>query len=290
MKLPDFTMNAGLNQLRQAMKANLTGWNAGWDKQHINIDEILITSGIEIPPDKIGSANDGTLEYAGRKVVVYIRDQSVPGDSNREQLSKFHIADCTTLQEMRMTNRYERYVVTTRKDGLFIVNFPDRGWSQTKNESVKLQLHVCKNCLRRLNYKNYSRFRSKNASQERRKNEIRDSFNLEEFFHTYTSQITKVPPHTDLTAPLNEYSPARNQISKRYREKRQWKCENCHIALGHNDGRKFLHVHHQNGVKSDNSEGNLRALCLRCHAEMPQHHHMKSLPVYREFMAKFHRR
>jgi hypothetical protein len=37
----------------------------------------------------------------------------------------------------------------------------------------------------------------------------------------------------------------------------------------------LLHVHHINGVKSDNSEMNLRVLCQYCHGEQPNHEHMK---------------
>ena len=84
MNLPDFSKHVGLNQLRQNMGAELISWNSGGDWKSINIDEILITTGMDIPSDKIEYADDGTLEYEGRKVVVYIRDQYAISD--REQL------------------------------------------------------------------------------------------------------------------------------------------------------------------------------------------------------------
>lgn len=289
MKLPDFSVNSDLDRLRQDMNASLAHWHAGWDKKHINIDDILVTSGIDIPPDRIEIAKDATLEYEGRKVVVYIRDQFCPSDSSREELSKFHVADCRTLQAMRLSNRYERYVVTTRRDGLFLVNFPDSNWIYNKNESVERELYVCKNCLSRLNYNNYRRYERRGYHDQRR-NEIRNSFSLETFFNRYGSQITIEPTHTDLSAPRNEYAENWNDVSQRYKAKTGWKCEKCRDFLDSPSLRKYLHVHHKNGLKNDNREVNLLSLCLRCHAEMPQHQYMKSRRDYKEYMARYGRR
>ena len=42
MKLPDFSKNDGLNELRQQMGAKLISWNPGGDWKPINIDQILV--------------------------------------------------------------------------------------------------------------------------------------------------------------------------------------------------------------------------------------------------------
>ena len=70
MKLPDFSEDEKLNELLQLMGAELVPWQSG-------IDGMLVTMGIEISQEEIEYAPDGTLEYEGRKVVVYIRDQNV---------------------------------------------------------------------------------------------------------------------------------------------------------------------------------------------------------------------
>ena len=289
MNLPDFSKHVELNRLRQQMGAELISWDSEGDWKPIDIDKLLITSGIDISPDQIEYAEDGTLEYEGRKVVVYIRDQYVSDSNNLvdieelvdpARLCKFHIANCATLEQMKSQNRFDRYVVATRTDGKFIVNFLVGGRVHDRGEKVERRLYVCKNCLSQLNYKEYT---SKNYQQ---KNKIRDSFDLNAFFEIYPSQITNTPTETDVTAPVNEYPSNWGRISLQYREKVEWKCEKCNIDF--REKKAFLHLHHRNGLKHDNSERNLRALCIGCHAEEPQHQHLKSTPLYTEYMCELH--
>ena len=280
MKLPDFSGHVGLNKLRQQMEAELISWNSGGNWAPINIDGLLDTTGIDIPPEEIEYAPDGTLEYKGRKVVVYIRDQyhrdQYALDSyeliDPEHLCKFHVADCQTLSQMRRQGRYDRYVVATRSDGNFTVNFLDGG--RLIKEEVECRLYVCKNCLYKLNY---SKYRNKKTQQ----NEIRESFDLNEFFEMYGSQITNKPTGTDITAPVDQYPSNWPQIARHYKEKVGWKCEECEIDLREREG--FLEVHHIN-LKHDNNEQDLRALCIGCHAEQFQHQRIKSTPKYKAFL------
>lgn len=281
MKLPDFSGHVGLNKLRQQMRAELISWSSGGNWDPIDIDDLLDKEGIDILPDEIEYPDDGTLEYKGRKVVVYIRDQSHRDqytlDSyesiNPEHLCKFHVADCPTLSQMRRQDRYDRYVVATRRDGNFTVNFLDGG--RLIKEGVECRLYVCKHCLNTLNYK---RYRKRKTQQD----EIRESFDLNEFFEMYPSQITSKPTGTDRTAPVNTYSSDWPQIRDGYREKMGWKCEKCGINL--EEKTRFLEVHHRNGLKNDNREQNLSALCIGCHAKQPQHQHIKSTPKYKDFL------
>ncbi len=284
MNLPDFSVHVGLNRLRERMGAELIPWNSEKFWQPTDFDKILVKTGIEISPSEIEIDFDGTFEYKGRKVVVYIRDQYKSSYSNPDELNKLHIVDCGTLQVMRRQGKYQRYVVTTRTDGLFIVNFLGSFGSGIQEKGVERKLYVCINCLKRLNYNNYNRL----GCPER--NEIRRCFDLAEFFVRYPAQIVNPPRHTDITAPLNIYSRHSEQISRRYREIMEWKCEGCQVSLGDGEMGRFLHVHHVNGLRHDNRNENLRALCIKCHAEQPQHQHLRNGRDYVEYLRNLQNR
>lgn len=274
MRLPDFKQHSMFNRLRSQMNAHLVDWSESGIWNSIDIDEILVTTGHDIAPEELAVARDGTLEYEGRKVVVYIRDQLV-----QYKPYKFHVADCKTLTQMRLNNRYDRYVVSNRTDGTFTINSIEQG--RIVEKGVDEILSICWNCLIRLNYKGFE------SCNQQAKNWILKSFTLDEFFEKYTSQIRIEPTHTNVTAPPNEYTVHWDNISRRFKERANWTCEKCHVSLL--DKREYLHVHHRDGHKNNNSSENLQVLCMACHAEFPQHDHLKQQPEYFEFIDWWHK-
>lgn len=54
-------------------------------------------------------------------------------------------------------------------------------------------------------------------------------------------------------------------ISKKYKKYRNYICEEC--GLGCCITKYYLHVHHINGNKLNNSWRNLKVLCRKCHRE-----------------------
>ena len=257
MKLLDFSEDDGLNGLRQLMRAPLITWKPRGDWPPIDIDEILKPTELVISAEDIEYAPDGTLEYNGQKLTVYIRDQE-----EYFQPYRFHVADCSTLKSMREGGKYDKYVIPTRTDGKFYVN--TFRYDKCIEKSV-MSLYVCMNCLDRLNYKR-----------------TRESFDLKEFFEIYGSKITSEPAETDITALVNDYSSDWIQIRDRYKEKVEWRCEECDIDL--RERKEFLEAHHINGLKHDNREENLRALCIDCHVKQFQHQHMRHKPKHKEFL------
>ncbi|HUC52350.1 MAG TPA: hypothetical protein VMA30_23405, partial [Xanthobacteraceae bacterium] len=107
------------------------------------------------------------------------------------------------------------------------------------------------------------------------------AFTLENFFTQYPRSLhTSNPKYNSDNAPLNNYSDDFGEISIRAKREAKWKCQKCEIDLSAH--RKFLHTHHKDGAKFDNSRANLKVLCYGCHADEPNHQHMKN-SLYREF-------
>ena len=94
---------------------------------------------------------------------------------------------------MKTSNRYERYVIATRMDGIFRVRIG-------KFEGIRdLELKLCQHCFSKLRYKRHNIFN---------KRKIYNNFTLTEFFNEYSvSPLESAPKplQTDVSAPINDY-------------------------------------------------------------------------------------
>lgn len=251
MRLPDFNFHPGLNELRRKMGAALievSQEDPEWTRLSIKLEQ----EGIDVSFDEVEVQDDFTFEYRGQKVVVYIRDQnSAVMDRGGEY--KFHVAQCRTLDSMQQKNRHGRYVVTNRKDGMFVVNIIRTGASPIATE---MEMRICKNCLSTLGLPGDP-----------------NKFSLIGFFAKNSSQIKKVPRHNEMTAPINAYTHDWRNVARKLKEAANWRCEGCSESFS--SRRELLHVHHVDGDKSNNRAFNLRVLCQECHAAQPGHEHMR---------------
>ncbi|WP_081075536.1 HNH endonuclease [Burkholderia stagnalis] len=278
IKLPDFLTWSTLNGLRQKMHAPLVerfGAKLEVTEIELPVIERLQGEGIDVTADQIQVLNDGTLTYKGYRVLVYIRD--VPAMGNRNDMPKYHLAHCRTLETMYRNKRSGRYVVANSDSGLFQVNVMDGG---VRSQHVRLS--VCQNCLAHISWKGFD-------MQMARPNRLSivGQFTLTEFFAKYPRDLMSVTPrHSSDTAPINTYTKDWDEVSTRTRSQRGYRCEKCSTVLAGAES-KYLHVHHRNGQKHDNSDGNLEVLCIGCHADEPLHTHMKGLPEYREFRRRY---
>lgn len=202
--------------------------------------------------------DSGLLSYKGRQVLLYIKDHGsgVQSAINTPYSGKkFHVADCATLKSMREQGRFERYVATNDTSGEFLIS----------GEGIegKATLRVCQNCLNALNYKGWSTGGVRS--------EILNGFDMATFFATYSSFFPHMPSRKADKAQTN-YSEDWAKVSSHYRVEKDFECEQCSVNLRSHRG--LLHVHHINGVKSDNKKSNLKALCIDCHSKQPMHGHM----------------
>lgn len=216
---------------------------------------------IEVDLGEVTPHPSGVLTYQGEQVVLYIQDQGwrihdVLADGRHGR--KVHVADCDTLRQMRHQGRYERYVATNNVSGDFHVTGQDESGDPVEG---KARLRVCKNCLRMLDYRKYRSNRE----------EVFEGFEWSEFFDAYSPYFTQMPTRRAGESD-GGYTENWDRIAKEYKQACGFTCEICGVKLREHP--RLLHVHHNDGVKTNNDKSNLQALCVDCHGKQPGHNHM----------------
>ena len=244
--------------------------------------EQLSGEGIDVKPEEIRVLTDGTLAYKDSRILVHIRDVYEYHQRRMIQndLPRFHIAHCSTLEQMKQHNRFDRYVVATRDDGLFKIH------RMKNNRIIKRdfeKLNVCQNCLNYLSFDGFG-----NTLSQQQKLQIVVNFSIKRFFEIFPkSLMLDKPEYRDDSAPLNAYPSKWDSISRQAKAKVNWTCKKCGVNMSNKQYRHFLHVHHKDGLKWNIKEDNLEVLCVKCHANEPLHIHLKNRQDYKEFILEF---
>lgn len=143
-----------------------------WSKTTISI------RGIDVGPRSVVVGPDGGFTYEGRRVLVYIRDQLLTSKGQKKDY-RFHLSKCRTWKHMEEQGRLERFVVTDRIDGRFMVNWLDNQTRKKTEEEVEETLLVCINCIRELNWKDAD------FATKVERTRIQKNFSINEFFEKY---------------------------------------------------------------------------------------------------------
>ncbi|MAL19438.1 MAG: hypothetical protein CL670_04635 [Balneola sp.] len=177
--------------------------------------------------------NSGNNEYY---MFAYLHRYAT---KQHDGLPKYHIIDCTTMEEytgFRFANKMpvEIYCIDQR-------------------ESLgKIDLELCKNCIKESNlsvfgsgdFAWYDVILSKSNDRDYSKDELRN----------------------------DGYTLDWNHVSKAYRAKNHYICEECGIKLKARKAEFFCEVHHIDANKQNNSINNLKCLCVQCHSEVDKVH------------------
>jgi ribosome-binding protein aMBF1 (putative translation factor) len=150
---------------------------------------------IDIKDIKVNYDSGGLFEYEGRQVLLFIPNHDphykliddVIKEPNKG--NKFHVSDCSTLQQMKKNNRFNKYAVTNNLSGKFKIY-------NNKSNKIDAKLYVCQNCLKKLNYKNCT-------SPHVNINEVVRNFDIEEFFETYSALFEELPDSNNIKESNN---------------------------------------------------------------------------------------
>ena len=268
----------GLARLLDRMGAPRSDWKPG-TKPLDPREEIRsqLLTGIEITLEDIDRGPGGLLTYRGEQVILYIKDTRSDRytlEHEPEKSRRFHVAECETLESMRLKGRFERYVVTNRMDGLFLVDWLDQDTGERGETEAALK--VCKNCLKSINWRGYEHAEDRlelEGGRRQTKSEIWGAFEISQFLLDFSTFFHNKPSRRDTTAEPNVYVAGWAAISERMRHSKKWTCESCGVNL--RAAPQLLHCHHKSGVVTDNRPANLDVLCAICHAKQPGHGHMK---------------
>ncbi|WP_273281090.1 hypothetical protein [Pseudooceanicola atlanticus] len=267
-----------LVRLRNRMGAEKSPWTPGATQLDPREEiKAQLQSGIEITLDDVDRGPGGLLTYKGEQVILYIKDTRSDRytlEHEPEKSRRFHVADCETLESMRHNGRFERYVVTNRMDGLFLVDWLDK--DTRERGETEAALKVCKNCLKAINWRGYEHAEDRlelDGGRRQSKSEIWSGFEISHFLLEFSTFFHNRPSRRDTTAEPNIYVENWAAISERTRRSKNWTCEQCGVNL--RSAPHLLHCHHKSGVVTDNSAKNLEVLCAVDHAKQPDHGHMR---------------
>ena len=278
-----------LDAIRKKIEAELVPYQSTntWekiDKQKI-LEQLRSREGLEVKIEDI-SFETGISKYNGKVVLMYIRDQHAYNEDGEKREYKFHFAQCQTLSSYIQKGKYNRYVVIDRRDGIFVVNLLHNNECIAKGKEIEMK--PCKNCLKKTNYKGYGKRKTsgryyKSKSYKKGKQiDIYNDFDIKEFFEIYTHQEVIKPRYTPETAPMDGiYHKDWSDISKKKKENEKYRCEECKINFQAH--KNFLQTHHIDNRPGNNNPGNLKTLCVCCHAEQGGigHERLKTQANYR---------
>ncbi|GAB2613935.1 hypothetical protein [Belliella aquatica] len=180
------------------------------------------------------------LDYEGLslKGYMFIREPYIEAHNS---YPKFHIVKCKTIKDFLERGLFDKRYDFSNSEVNDLIDMTSR--NLYKDE----ELGLCKNCKMILN----------------------SEIDTTKDFYQLLGDQEKVD---DVEVDIFGYAKGWDQISRAYRDMHEYKCEECAIQMEKALDKRFIHVHHIDGVKTNNTEANFKCLCILCHANQDHIH------------------
>lgn len=228
----------------QQLDEKLTAWGFPQTNFQSGFQPIRVDFSAEkfrkaVKEGKIRSGTDGIyLTHEGRewKGYMYMPTYKVAEYGN----PKFHLTRCEKIEEL-FSSGFGRYYKWSNNE---LNDITERG---TRKIYQNQKLQLCSYC----------------------RGSIIGVSNTKDFFDTLDkTEIEQENVEVDVFGYTKDWQ----KISYAYRQSKDFICEHCGIKPKNKFDKRFWHVHHKDGDKTNNKPSNLECLCILCHSYKDLHH------------------
>lgn len=190
----------------------------------------------------ISFEDDGIyLEYEGKKYRGYMFIKE-PWITVHESYPSFHLTKCKTIEDFISKGKFKTRYEWSNSN---IVDLIDITTKKVFKDEV---LNYCGNCKKAL---------------------LDGISDTQDFFDT----LDKTELEEDkIEVDIFGYVRGKEKISKDYRNRQSFTCEKCSIRPKTNLHKRWWHIHHVDGDKTNNILSNLKCYCIVCHSNVDARH------------------